>query len=823
MRPDLVRAMVVSSEELGVAQGPVTVPRSPLISLRDVAVAYEDERRPVVSGATLDVFEGEALLVMGPSGCGKSTLAMLAAGLIPGVVEASVTGHVWRAPGLEIPGAVGYVFQDPESQLTLLETGDEIAFGLENAAVPRSSMPPLIAAALAGAGLQVGVRDRHLTFSGGMKQKLALACALAMDARMIILDEPTAYLDPKSTREVVAQVRALRESGRTLLIIEHKYDLLLPFVDRVALLERGGQLRCVGTPAEVLRDEWEWMVAEGVVPAWRARPGVSGVSARAEAGAEASADGTWAAGGGRIRSLPILELEHASLQYGDHLVWQGVSVQAFAGELIAVVGPNGAGKTSLLEALIGMERLREGTAKFAGRALRSWRRRALFGRVALCFQNPEFQFLYHTVADEIANKTLGDAPLSEAGRQLLREFGLSGLESQSPFGLSLGQKRRLSVAVMVREQRDVYLLDEPTFGQDNGAALLIMERLVGLCRAGKTVILSTHDMDLVKRYATEVWVVADGTVLYAGKAAELWEHDDILWRAHLEDDVRAVRSVPSGYRVGTQGTQGTGESVAGVDVESIGAGHRVAPMRPTLVHPSWHLIAVCLCILIGIFAHTVTQAALLFALPIVLMLTVARLSPWRVIKRLSPFVGVYVLWIWSFASFAQAPPGSPELHILWMHPSLAGFQDGLVLAFRMLSAVAFSALFVLVTDVTDLIVSLCTSLRASPRFAYGILAGIRFLPLFKSEWQKLRRARQLRGRDAGWAVLRPVVYALPLLTQAIRMSERVAIAMEARGFHGDVAHDRRARTFYREVRVRPGDVIYTFLILSVSLLIVLRA
>lgn len=813
---------------------------SSLVRLRDVSVAYESGA-PVLSGVDLDVARGEAILVAGPSGSGKSTLAQVCAGLIPGIVEARVSGEIQLDPLIRRPGAVGYVFQDPETQLVLLETGDEIAFGLENLRVPHSEMNGRVGQALADVELAASPTERHLTFSGGMKQKLAIACALAMDAQFIILDEPTANLDPHSARQVFDQIRSLKQTGRTLLVIEHRFDLLLPVVDRVLLLSSTGRTHRFADPRTVAREEWDWMVGAGVVPPWKRPPGQSGAAAAPVAASEIGAVIPQAAP--RPDTPPALALSGAGVSFGGRWVWRDVSVAAHAGELIAVVGPNGAGKTTLLHALAGLQRLNEGTIARAGHAEAARPGRGARPDVGLCFQNPEYQFIYPTVGDELANMMLAGRPLpSEASRWLV-EFGLEGLEAHSPFALSQGQKRRLSVAVMLREDRQVYLLDEPTFGQDAGTQQAIMCRLAALCRTGRTVVLTTHDMDLVRRYAVRVWVLADGALLFDGPPRELAGQTDLLLRAHLLDDVWGEASAGQSTQT-ERGAQARGEVRLHETALSPLAGGRAWRRQRTswipaaddgslmsvrsgssparALNPAIHLITVCLAVIVGIFARTVPQAMALFALPLLLIFTLVRLPPRRVFKRLAPFFAVYLFYVWSLTAYGKVMPGSPRLHILWMHPSLAGFENGLVLAFRMLSAVTFSALFVFSSDITELIVSLCRNLRVSPRFAYGVLAGIRFLPLFQDEWRKLRRARGLRGREIRFALWRPVIYALPLLTQAIRMSERVAVAMEARGFRGEAAHAVKGRTFYREVTVRWWDIVYGAGVVAACTAIVFR-
>ncbi len=902
-----------------------------LLSLRDVSIGYEDVSRLAVSNACLDVAEGESVLLLGPSGCGKSTLAMLCANLIPRAVEAVVSGEVWRDPELASPGRIGYVFQDADAQFCMLQVDDEIAFGLENLQCDRSAMPPRISRGLKEAGLSVGLTQAHAVFSGGMKQKLAIASALAMDPSLLILDEPTANLDPLASRQVFDQIARLHRARKTMIVIEHKFDRLLPHMDSVVLFSATGQVYRSGPTDTVMEQEWDWLVQEGVVPPWKtpprrhgshnvqqvirqgARQGaqqdvhqiaqqvaqqVAQQSARRGASA-ADAPMLASATSGRTAAeesderlavkRSAIEIMDGCLGYGDVAVWSGLQLALPEGSLTAIVGPNGAGKSSLLQVIAGLTPLASGRARLLDRPIQRWKRRELAERVSYCFQNPEFQFIYERVSDELANRVVGaDTPAEVTS--LLAEFGLAGCELDSPFALSQGQKRRLSVASMLREEHDVYLLDEPTFGQDAHTQQVIMDRLTAVHNAGKTLVMTTHDMDLVRRFATHVAVIAQGGLQFFGTPAELLAHTDLMRRHHLLDDVdtdpqsadrlageNAVNRIAVAAETGfgaqpagstsaaPPGAQAAGSpsaaprgahaagstSAAPLHAQAVGStsaapgaqvaaasartvSHRAlresmdvatlstsrmahvdAPARR--LNPPMLLVTTLAVTVAAIFAHTILQGATMLALPILLMFVLAWLNPWQVVKRLSPFLIFYILYIWSFTAYAAVGPHTPTFPFLWMRLSFPGFLKGVVLALRMLAAVGFGVLFFSAADITDLIVGLCKNFRVAPKFAYGVLSGVRVVPLFRSEWTKLKQARQLRGKDARLSFLRPVTYALPLLSQAIRMSERVAIAMEARGFHGGPAEKAGERTFYRDIVIHWWDYLFGAVLLTVTI------
>lgn len=755
-----------------------------LLRLSGVRVAYEDGR-PALAEGTLELRRGEAVLLIGPSGSGKSTLAMLAAGLIPAAIEATVTGEVWRASTLARPGSVGYVFQDPEAQLCQLTIGREVAFGLENMAVPAADMPERIATAQRQAGLGVDPEEFDAVLSGGMKQKLAIASALAQQPDLLVLDEPTANLDPQATADVFRQIGRLRQQGQTMLVIEHKFAGLLDALDRVVALAPGGQIAFSGPLPEAIAEHWAEMQELGVVPRWQSAPGSAEKSVTPlEPGAD---EGQAFAARGLGYTYASKALRRRLRRAGKEpwFALRDLNLRIPRGAFTAIVGPNGSGKSTLLRLLAGFDPPSEGVLE----------RPSEQTAIAFAFQNPEHQFVYESVVEELLSRYIGDGPVPPEAALLLREFGLEGHERQSPFALSQGQKRRLSVAAMLLGQHEAYLLDEPTFGQDARTQEAILDRLVALRAMGRTVVVTTHDMDLVRRYATQVIVLADGRLLFDGSPQELFAQVEVVRRAHLEPHSAAApeRAAPGGQ----------GHAARFVRVAPAQA---ISPIGR--LHPAVKLLATLMAMAVLVFTVNVRQGLYLTALPLALLFLGAGLSLRQVALRIGPFVAFSTLYVWTLTAYAQVPPGTPDVRVLFFRLSLVGLMAGLALGARMLATVTFAVLFVSTTDLTDLLVSLSQTVKVPPKFTYGTLAGLSFFPLFEEEWTKLRRARALRpGAKPSW-VGRAVTYALPLLAQAIRMSERVAIAMQARGFHGPAMERANGRTYYRTIRVRGADVVY---------------
>jgi energy-coupling factor transporter ATP-binding protein EcfA2 len=449
---------------------------------------------------------GQKVLLLGPSGCGKSTLLQVLTGLIPGAIEVPV-----RFDAIEIPSSWGYVFQDPDTQFCMPFADEEMAFVLENLGVPREQMPARIRSGL----LQVGLaqEDPHLaiqTMSQGMKQRLAIASILALQPDVLFLDEPTALLDPEGTREVWETIKQVAED-KTVVIVEHKIEQVIDFVDRVVLFNDNGMIIADGEPAQVFTDHKAELQDYGI---WY--PGVwddyiagpiyqtlLGSGERKEQGKAQTADGAellslrdFAGYPGRSRQ-PKIRVDDARIG---------------SGEWIAVVGDNGAGKSTLLQAIMQLIPTSGGSYTLQGRSVNGFKDVA--ADTAYVFQNPEMQFVTNSVYDEAAfgfrREGLAEGDVERQTEALLTEFGLKGQSKQHPFQLSLGQKRRLSVATAMARHQRLVLLDEPTFGQDAANTFAVLAKLEGLRQQGASIVMVTHDMDIVRYFASRVWLIEQG-------------------------------------------------------------------------------------------------------------------------------------------------------------------------------------------------------------------------------------------------------------------------------------------------------------------------
>ena len=430
------------------------------------------------------------MLLLGESGAGKSTLLRALAGVLA-PDEGDAEGSLLIDGAAPAPGRAGLVLQDPDSQVILARVGDDVAFGCENLGVTRDEIWQRVRHSLDEVGLAVPLDRATANLSGGQKQRLALAGVLAMRPRLLLLDEPTANLDPQGVTEVRDAVgRVLDATGATLVVVEHRVAVWQDLVDRVIVLGTDG-LIADGSPTEVLDRRGADLAARGIwVPG---HPPVRPVR--------------------RPRPAAQVELSARALSVGrTDAVLEGLQLDVSSAQGLAITGPNGSGKSTLGLTLAGLlppvagdltasDDLRRGIPPRPSK----WRSRDLLTRIGTVFQEPEHQFLAPTVRAELAigprALKLPQAEIDARVSELLERLRLTHFAEANPFTLSGGEKRRLSVATVLATRPRLLVLDEPTFGQDSRTWSELVAILAELIDDGSGLVMMTHDSDLVATLA----------------------------------------------------------------------------------------------------------------------------------------------------------------------------------------------------------------------------------------------------------------------------------------------------------------------------------
>jgi energy-coupling factor transport system ATP-binding protein len=558
----------------------------PAVMIRDLSYRYRGTKRPALANVSLEAGQGDFVVIMGPSEAGKSTLAACINGLVPHFFKGKFQGDVIvlekntrQATVAEMSEQVGMVFQDFEAELFSTNVELEVAFGPENFAVPHDEIARRIEENLRLVGLQ-GMRSRPpSTLSGGQKQKLAIASVLAMNPRVLVMDEPTTDLDPISkfgVFQIADQLR--RRDDLTLIIIEHETEEVL-HAQKIVLLEEGKVVR-QGPASEILR-EVDLLESLGVMPLGvpkyfqamagriaaqkeqqpRQRIGVQPdpppgqacepLPLTPEEGFRQFQASGWQVDPDRYAQLVAADSARQKL-YGDAVIrcrglehtypngfkaLSGIDLEIRRGQMVAIVGQNGSGKTTLVKHFNGLLMPTAGTVEVNGRPTPEQGVFNLGKLVGYVFQNPDHQIFSDTVFDEIAYtlrlRKMDDAAIHERVAEALAAVGLAGFEKEDPFSLTKSGRQRVAVASVLAAKPEVLILDEPTTGLDYAEQRSMMELVRRLNKTGSTIIFVTHHMWVVAEYAHQVYVCKDGRILLEGTPREVFAHEKELTEAYL--------------------------------------------------------------------------------------------------------------------------------------------------------------------------------------------------------------------------------------------------------------------------------------------------
>jgi energy-coupling factor transporter ATP-binding protein EcfA2 len=508
-----------------------------MISISNLTFTYPGAEQPAIQGVSLQILDRELCLVMGSSGSGKSTLLRCLNGLVPHFSGGSLTGMI-RVNGLDpvhltprkMSQVVGFVFQDPEAQFVFDRVEDEIAFSLENAAIPRQEMQVRVDEALQLLEI-THLRSRRLeTLSGGEIQRVAIAAALAVKPGILVLDEPTSQLDPQGAEEVLeALVQLNKQLGLTVILAEHRLERVLPYTGKIIYLAQQTPGNIVGQPVQVLRQVElnPPMITLGKIFNWDPLP-LTITDAQAHARqlvSQRNEQGSASALIVKKTTRPLIQAKGVDVSYGSFQALRGIDLDLYPGEITVLLGPNGAGKSSLLRVLVGLVPLQKGTVYVDGKDIAGRSIAEICQQVGYLPQDPNALLFSDTVEEELLvtlrNHHLEPSEAGMAPAQLLESLGLSDRAESYPRDLSTGERQRVALAAILVTHPGALLLDEPTRGLDYAAKQTLLRLLRGWRDEGMAILLVTHDVELAAQAADQVVLLENGRVSAVGDPHEI--------------------------------------------------------------------------------------------------------------------------------------------------------------------------------------------------------------------------------------------------------------------------------------------------------------
>lgn len=536
------------------------------IIIENLYFKYANAKKPALVDINLRIKKGERILITGPAGAGKTTLCYCINGLIPHFFRGEMKGNVivrgYNTKDFDVnhfSKFVGFLFQDPSSQLITPTVKDEIAFGPRNLGFPRSEIIKLVEEYLKFFQLEKYKDINPHDLSGGQQQACALAAVLAMKPDIYVLDEPTANLDPISSYQTLSFINKItKEQDKTVIIVEHKLEELVSLVDR-AIVMNNGEIIADGDPRKVFEDV-EPMIKIGVnlpqvtilfyqlkknkILSFNSLPltineayEILSVILKKNKSflGEIKYVGKTSP---KIGAEPIIKTEFLSYIYPNGTeALKNVNLEIYPGEFVAIVGQNGSGKTTLVKHFIGLLRPTKGKVFVYGMDTNRTTVSDLAKKVGFVFQNPDNQIFSRTVFDELSfgpkNLGLSQEEIERRIKVIAKLLGLTEFLKENPFNLSKGEKHIVAVASVLTMDPAVLVVDEPTTGHDLKTGKKLMDLFKQLNISGKTIIVVTHNMNFVAEYAQRVIVLKSGQVLIDGSTEEVFSQADILKESHL--------------------------------------------------------------------------------------------------------------------------------------------------------------------------------------------------------------------------------------------------------------------------------------------------
>ena len=526
-----------------------------MIELKDFSFQYKAQSEPTLKNLNLTIYKGEKVLIVGPSGSGKSTIGQCLNGIIPNIYKGTSSGQfliqgkeAFDLSIYEKSHLVSTVLQDTDGQFIGLSVAEDLAFALENDMVDLGTMKERVQSWAERLDLMKLLDHRPQDLSGGQKQRVSLAGVLIDESPILLFDEPLANLDPKSGQDIIDLIDQIHEEQRTTtIIIEHRLeDVLYRPVDRVILINQG-QVLFNGRPDELLRTT---LLAENGIrePLYLTTLRQLGQDINQLEHLDRLDDiqlddvncvipeATFTKTG---EAEELLKLEQISFAYQEnHPILKNISLTIPKGQRLAIVGKNGAGKSTLAKAICGFITT-EGQYTSRGEDIKQESVKERAERVGYVLQNPNQMISTNMIFDEVALglrlRGISEEDIKKRVYQALKTCGLYEFRKWPISALSYGQKKRVTIASILVLGPEILVLDEPTAGQDQRNYTDIMEFLDSLQEKGHTIVMITHDMQLMLDYSDRALVVSDGQILADLSPAELFTHPDILQEANLKE------------------------------------------------------------------------------------------------------------------------------------------------------------------------------------------------------------------------------------------------------------------------------------------------
>lgn len=527
-----------------------------LIELKDFSFKYHTQAEPTLRHLDLTIYEGEKVLIAGPSGSGKSTLGQLLNGIIPHIHKGEMTGEflLGGKPAYELSvydksQMVSTVLQDTDGQFIGLSVAEDMSFALENDMIDQAAMIDSVLQWAKRLELDAFLGHRPQDLSGGQKQRVSLAGVLIDESPILLFDEPLANLDPQAGKDTIELIKGMQaETGVTTLIIEHRLEEVLALeLDRILLIN-DGEILWDGKPSSLLATGL--LVANGIrEPLY--------LSVLKRLGFKVTPDMAL----DRLELLeldlgeaplfhmkeeqqnrdaaPLLRAEHLAFGYRpDRMVLNGVSLSLSAGERVAIVGKNGAGKSTLAKALCGFV-ASEGEIYWDGQSIAGDSLKERAERIGYVLQNPNQMISQTMIFEEVALglrlRGFSDDEIEQRVHEMLRICGLYAMRKWPISALSYGQKKRVTIASILVLGAKVLVLDEPTAGQDQAHYEEMMVFLDELAEAGHTIVMITHDMQLMLEHSDRCLVIHDGKVIADQAPIAVLSDQELLAKAHLRE------------------------------------------------------------------------------------------------------------------------------------------------------------------------------------------------------------------------------------------------------------------------------------------------